>query len=64
VLVVDGGGDLNIWTRDNGCCGDEKMDVEVKDQGCYGGVKEDGGVAEDMKRDLRDLDLNEWAGKE
>jgi arsenite methyltransferase len=64
VLVVDGGGDLNVWTRDSGCCGDETMDVEVKDQGCCGGAKEDGGVAEDMKRDLRDLDLNEWAGKE
>jgi arsenite methyltransferase len=64
VLVVHGGGDLNVWTRDSGCCGDGKMEVEVKDQGCCGEAKEDGGVAEDMKRDLRDLDLNEWAGKE
>jgi arsenite methyltransferase len=59
VVVVDAGSDLNVYTREEvegeGCCGQGK--VEKK---CCG---EDGGVAADMKKDLRHVDLNEWAGK-
>jgi arsenite methyltransferase len=66
VAVVDAGSDLNVYTRGEGnneCCGSGEVEVEVKEKSCCGGSKEDGGVAADMKRDLRDLDLNEWAGK-
>jgi arsenite methyltransferase len=65
VMVVDAGSDLNVYTRgqeagDN-CCGGGKEKVETKC--CGADTKEDGGVAADMKQDLKDLDLNEWAGK-
>jgi arsenite methyltransferase len=70
VAIVDAGSDLNVYTSgdiDTACCsgaGEEKEVVEVKAAACCGGIKEkDGGVAADMKRDLSQLDLNEWAGE-
>ncbi|KAH7355695.1 putative ubiE/COQ5 methyltransferase [Pyrenochaeta sp. MPI-SDFR-AT-0127] len=74
VLVVDAGSDLNVYMQDGanaGCCPgvEEPAEVEpaevepVKNQSCCGVQQNsDGGVAEDMKRDLSDLDVNEWAG--
>jgi arsenite methyltransferase len=64
VMVVDAGSDLNVYTQGEGgemdCCGSK---IGEQRQKCCGvGLKEDGGVAADMKRDLRDIDLNEWAG--
>jgi arsenite methyltransferase len=64
VAIVDEGSDLNVWTRGeaSGCC--DGGEVEEKEQACCNGErKEDGGVAEDMKRDLKEMDLNEWAGE-
>ncbi|KAG9194098.1 arsenite methyltransferase [Alternaria panax] len=46
VIVVEAGGDLNVYKGG------------VEPSSCCGG---DGGVAEDMKRELQDIDLNEWA---
>jgi hypothetical protein len=37
-----------------------EKDLGVEPRSCCGG---DGGVAEDMRRELQDVDLNEWAGK-
>lgn len=50
VLVADAGSDLNVYTRAGGeaCCGEQ--------------TDSDGGVAEDMRQSLREVDLNEWAG--
>ncbi|KAF2848581.1 arsenite methyltransferase [Plenodomus tracheiphilus IPT5] len=72
VLVVDAGCDLNLYTRgeneEGACCEEEgsyDADAATKDEGlsCCGSTQScDGGVAEDMRRDLRDIDLNEWAG--
>jgi len=70
VAIVDASSDLNVYTRsevDTECCsgvGEDKRTVKVGTASCCGGQKEkDGGVAADMKKGLRDLDLNEWAGK-
>ena len=70
VAIVDAGSDLNVYTSgdvNTGCCSEieaEKQPVEEKKQPCCGGPNEtDGGVAADMKRDLSNLDLNEWAGE-
>ncbi|KAL1798415.1 hypothetical protein ACET3X_002452 [Alternaria dauci] len=49
-VVVEAGGDLNVYKG-------EKEDG-VEPQSCCGG---DGGVTEDMGRELQDVDLNEWA---
>lgn len=68
VAIVDAGSDLNVYTSggvNTGCCSgvEEKAPVEPVKQSCCGGKKqEDGGVAADMKRDLSNMDLNEWAG--
>jgi arsenite methyltransferase len=67
VLVVDAGSDLNVYTRSEeggeSCCGEEKEDEEKQTPCCGPKDSEDGGVAADMRKDLRDIDLNEWAGK-
>jgi arsenite methyltransferase len=63
VAIVDAGSDLNVYTSgdaNTGCCSGVEMEKPVS---CCGGQVKDGGVAEDMKRDLSNLDLNEWAGK-
>jgi arsenite methyltransferase len=63
VAIVDAGSDLNVYTSgdsNTGCCSGVAMEKPVS---CCGGQEvKDGGVAEDMKRDLSNLDLNEWAG--
>lgn len=62
VAIVDAQSDLNVYTRgeaDDGCCG-----AELEKQACCSGAKEvDNGVVGDIKRDLADVDLNEWAGE-
>jgi arsenite methyltransferase len=68
VVVVDAGSDLNIYTRweegTESCCRPESEGVHEKKQACYGAeTRGDGGVATDMKKQLRDIDLNEWAGR-
>lgn len=70
IAIVDAGSDLNVYTNgeaDAECCtgiDEETHPVQVKKQPCCGGQeKKDGGVAADMKRDLSNLDLNEWAGE-
>jgi arsenite methyltransferase len=66
VVVVDAGSDLNVYTRgeeDAGCCGGEVEEKIESMGGCCGKRETDGGVVEDMRRELRDMDLNEWAGK-
>jgi arsenite methyltransferase len=64
VVVVDAGSDLNVYTQGEGgemdCC--RPKVGEERHKCCGVGLKEDGGVAADMKKDLRDIDLNEWAG--
>jgi arsenite methyltransferase len=64
VAIVDAGSDLNIYTRgdaNTGCCSGV---VREKPVACCGGQEvKDGGVRQDMTRDLSNLDLNEWAGK-
>jgi arsenite methyltransferase len=67
VMVVDAESDLNVYTRGEeggeSCCGGGKED-EMKEMSCCGPKeREDGGVAADMRKDLKDIDLNEWAGK-
>jgi arsenite methyltransferase len=64
VVVVDAGSDLNIYTQGEGGEMDSKVgEVEEERKKCCGaGVEEDGGVVADMKKELRDTDLNEWAG--
>ncbi|KAH7066125.1 putative ubiE/COQ5 methyltransferase [Paraphoma chrysanthemicola] len=65
IVILDAGNDLNVYTSGQvnaGCCsgaGDQKAESP---QMCCGGNDSDGGVLTDMKRDLRNLDLNEWAG--
>ncbi|KAJ4363956.1 hypothetical protein N0V83_009409 [Neocucurbitaria cava] len=66
VLVVDAESDLNVYTRDEeqACCGPSIADEEGKQiqPSCCGQQTDvDGGVAGDMRRDLKDVDLNEWA---
>jgi ubiquinone/menaquinone biosynthesis C-methylase UbiE len=51
-IVAEADGDLNIYKGEK--------DLGVEPRSCCGG---DGGVAEDMRRELQDVDLNEWAGK-
>jgi arsenite methyltransferase len=70
VAIVDADNDLNVYTSggiNTECCsgiGEEKQPVKVKKQSCCVGQEEkDGGVAADMQKDLRNLNLNEWAGE-
>lgn len=67
VLVVDAVSDLNVYTRDEepACCGSsiaKEDDKKIQASCCGRQTDGDGGVAEDMRRDLKDVDLNEWAG--
>lgn len=68
IAIVDAGSDLNVYTSggvNTGCCSgvEEKVPAKPVKQSCCGPKQEpDGGVAADMKRDLSNLDLNEWAG--
>ena len=67
VLVVDAESDLNVYTRGEeggeSCCDKGKEDKKKQASCCGPKDREDGGVAADMRKDLRDTDLNEWAGK-
>ncbi|KAF2032825.1 putative ubiE/COQ5 methyltransferase [Setomelanomma holmii] len=66
VAIVDTGSDLNVYTSGEvniGCCSGVSEKKEEVPQTCCGPKKDiDGGVVQDMKRDLSNLDLNEWAG--
>ena len=67
VLVADAGSDLNVYTRvgREPCCGPSSELKEQKERSrasCCGPQTSDGGVAEDMRKSLKDVDLNEWAG--
>jgi SAM-dependent methyltransferase len=55
VVVVEAGGDLNVYKG-----GEDESKSEAMSSCCGGG---DGGVAEDMRKELQDVDLNEWAGE-
>ncbi|KAH7067134.1 ubiE/COQ5 methyltransferase [Paraphoma chrysanthemicola] len=65
IVILDAGSDLNVYTSGelkSGCCsgaGDQNAELP---QMCCGGNDSDGSIFTDMKRDQRDLDLNEWAG--
>jgi SAM-dependent methyltransferase len=58
VVVVEAGGDLNVYKG-----GEEEGKVGASSSCCCCGSGGDGGVAEDMRKELQDVDLNEWAGK-
>jgi arsenite methyltransferase len=71
VVAVDARSDLNVYVDADGgdvegvgCCEPVKV---VASNGCCGGGggggKKDGGVVQDLETDLKDVDLNEWAGK-
>ncbi|KAF1831282.1 methyltransferase, UbiE/COQ5 family protein [Decorospora gaudefroyi] len=71
VVVVDAGADLNVYTQGGetgaSCCAPAESDGKNGEEegSCCGtkGGEGDGGVAADMQNELRDIDLNEWAGK-
>ena len=70
VLIVDAGSDLNVYTQVDAegeavgaaCCGPVSTKEVKKSSCCGGGDKVDGGVVADLQN-LRDTDLNEWAGE-
>ncbi|KAH9860886.1 hypothetical protein IAQ61_010621 [Plenodomus lingam] len=69
VLVVHSGGDLNVYTQHGGGLGSAKEgvcgdagDVTLDGPACCSSTSDDGGVAQDMCRYLRDVDLNSLAG--
>lgn len=67
VIIVDAGSDLNVYTKkDNGgCCAEvgEGKEVEPSSSCCGASASGDGGVVGDMQRELKEVDLNEWAGE-
>jgi arsenite methyltransferase len=68
VVIVDTGSDLNVYTKgvEGGCCAeaDEGREVERSYPCCSGGEFGDGDVSQVMKRELRGIDLNKWAGED